>query len=82
VPGTSYLLSYWMFSDGEFPNEFRVSWGGATISDLTNIPGAGYTQYTFVVMATGTSTTLQFGGRSPPGYLLLDDVSVLSLGQP
>src|SRR5207244_6889397 len=78
VPGRTYRLSYWAFSDGEFPNEIRVQWGGTTVFDQTNIPGPPmYRFYSFDVTATSTSTDLQFGGFNGPGWMLIDDVSVV-----
>jgi hypothetical protein len=79
VPGTTYELSYWMYSDGLYPNEFRVSWGGNILSDLTNVTGPGYRQYTFDVTATAATTNLQFGGFNGPGWMLLDDISVVPI---
>ena len=74
--GTNYDLSYWLASDGGTPNEFSVSWGGTTLSDLMNIAAQSYTRYTYNVMATGSSTVLTFGSRDDPGYLHLDTISV------
>ena len=82
--GTSYLLSFWLDSPGGLAdNEFLVSWGGTTPFDGTNIPATGWTNLQFAVTATGTSTVLQFGFRDNPGYLGLDDISVVaSLASP
>src|SRR5262249_41120631 len=79
TPGVTYRLSYWMASDGGFPNEFKVTWGGATLFDQSNIPFQNYTLYTFDLTATGTTTDLAFSGFEGPGAVSLDDVSVTPL---
>jgi hypothetical protein len=87
TPGTNYTISFWLQSDGQFPNEFLVNWGGdastgvlqggTTLMDWTNIPAQSWTEYTFNVTATSASTNLIFGSRNDSGYLSLDDVSVV-----
>jgi PKD repeat protein len=79
TPGTAYSLSFWVNSpDGSTPNEFLASWNGNTLFDQMNLPEiTGWTNLHFAVVATGSSTVLQFGSRDDPSYLGLDDVSVL-----
>jgi PKD repeat protein len=80
IPGTSYLLSFWLDSpDGETPNEFLVSWNGSTLFDQTNLGAIGWTNLQFLVSATGTSTVLEFGFRDDPSYLGLHDISVVAV---
>jgi len=76
TPGATYLVSFWLESDGLTPNDFSASWGGTTIFSQDDIPSMPYTDFTFLETATGTSTVLQFGFRDDPGDLGLDDVSV------
>jgi hypothetical protein len=76
VPGNHYTFSFWFLSDGATPNDFSASFGGVTVFSVTNDPSHGYVQHTFDVVATGTSTVVQFAGRNDPGFLQLDDVSV------
>jgi hypothetical protein len=76
-----YDLSFWLFNAvvGGPPinNEFRVTFGGVVILDLLNAPGFSYTQFTFTgLAATGSSTTLEFAGKSGDGGYFLDDISV------
>jgi len=79
TPGTTYLLSFWLDSpDGATPNELQVSWDGNTVFDETDIPAIGWTNIQLLVTAAETSTVLKFGGQDDPGYLGLDDVSVVS----
>ena len=78
TPGQSYLLSFWLDSpDGGTPNQFQVSWNGATIFNQTNIAAIGWTNLQFIVRATGKNTMLQFGFRDDPSYLGLDDNYVI-----
>jgi hypothetical protein len=76
TPGQQYVLSYYLASDGGVPNGFGVEWNGTTVTGSTDIPQHGYQLNTFVVTATGSSTTLTFREFNSPGYLSLDDVSV------
>ena len=76
-PGTQYLFSWWLESDGGTPNEFEASWNGSVLFDQSNIPVGGYQQYSYTVTATGTSTTVTLGFQDNPGFLYLDDVSVV-----
>jgi hypothetical protein len=83
TPGATYLLSFWLDSaDGATPNEFRVSWDGATLLDATNVTAIGWTNIQFTVTATNTSTTIAFGFRGDNTYFGLDDVSVTRVVQP
>jgi hypothetical protein len=84
--GQSYLLSLWLDSPNinkkTTPNEFSVLWNGDTLFDQFDIGKIGWTNLQFVVTATSSSTTLQFGGRDDKYYLGLDDVSVISISPP
>jgi hypothetical protein len=84
TPGTSYLLSFWLNHSGGDPGDiFIVSWNGTTLLDETNPPAPEWTNYQFVVSATGTSTLLQFGFVADGAdYLGLDDVSVVAMPPP
>ena len=78
TPGASYLLSLWLDSpDGGSPNEFEVSWSGATLLDLKDIPAIGWTNIQLIVSATGTNTVLQFGFRDDVTWLGLDDIRLV-----
>jgi hypothetical protein len=52
------------------------------VLSLTNPPVFGWTNYLFVVTATGTNTTLQFGAQNDYYYFGLDDVSVTPIPLP
>src|SRR5208282_5770303 len=77
VPGNSYTLSYWVSHDEtDQDNDFQVSWGGNVVQDLHNASAFGWTNYSFTVTATSTSTVLKFSGYEGPAWYALDDVSV------
>ena len=77
MAGEPYTLSVWLDSPhGAIPNEFLVSWNGSTLFDGLNIPAVGWTNLQFSVVASGSSTVLQFGFRNDYGFLGLDDISV------
>lgn len=81
TPGT-YTLSFWLGNTGGTPNSFSASFGGVPIpgSSLTNAPASSYTFFTFSVVATGSSSLLEFAFRQDPGYWFLDDVVVVREG--
>jgi hypothetical protein len=81
--GQTYEIDYWMMVRGNAtPNEFKVTFGGNTLYDQTDIAGQAYTQYSFQLAATATTTTLQFGARNDPDWFYLDDVSVTAVPEP
>jgi hypothetical protein len=76
TPGASYIVDFFFQPDGGKPSDFSAIFGGTTLISLTNPPGSAFTEYTFVVTATGASTDLAFNFRDDPGFLFLDEVSV------
>jgi hypothetical protein len=82
VPGQNYLLSFWLANPATGAGQqFSVGWitnspAANQIYFITNPPVLAWTNITFVVTATGTNTTLQFGAQNPPDGFGLDDVSV------
>lgn len=80
-PGTGYLLSFWLNSTGDGPNEFKVTWNGSTIFDQTNLELSNWTNIQFIVTAATPSTALQFWTEtSPSPWFVLDDISVTPIG--
>jgi len=80
VAGATYDLSFWLQNNsGRATTHFEASWNGTIISTsvLDNSAVFGYTQFTFTgLLATGSSTSLQFGFRHDPAFWFFDDVSV------
>ncbi len=79
TPGQEYTFRWWMASDGDYANEFRASWNGASVFDEKDISRQGFQEYSSTVQATGTSSTIAFAFRDDPGYLALDDISVTAV---
>lgn len=83
VAGQTYRLTYWLTNEsGTPPNEFRALWDGTTIASLTNAAGFGYTQFTFLLTAVDSSTTVKFGFMHNPSYWDIDDISVVAVPVP
>jgi hypothetical protein len=94
TPGSTYTFSFQLGSDGEKPDHFEASFGGATVLALTDAPetpghdlihgpaAAAYTFYHFTQTATGPTTTIRFTAKNEPGWWALDDVSVTDLPEP
>jgi hypothetical protein len=80
TPGTSYVLSCWLDNSYADPgNIFSISWNGITLLNETNPVATSWTNYQFVVTATGASTVLQFSYMDiGANYLGLDDVRCAS----
>jgi hypothetical protein len=80
--GATYDLSFWYFPSGGVPNDFAVLWNGVQVLDILN-SGAGFNFNLFSVpglVATGTTTRLEFLGRQDPSFDGLDDVCVRTAG--
>jgi hypothetical protein len=78
IAGEHYTLDFWLANDGGSPNDFSVSWNSSTLPPfpLVNANSQTYTEYTYNLIATGTSTPLEFDFRQDPAYWHLDDISV------
>lgn len=63
-------------SDGAIPNNFFASFAGDTLFSASHIAKQGWTEYTFDVTASSSSSVLTFSSMDTPGYLGLDNVSV------
>jgi hypothetical protein len=78
VAGTSYTLSFWLANDSATtPNSFAAFFNGVQVFALTNAAVFGYTQFTIAgLVATGSSTVLDFRYRHDADFFRLDDISV------
>ena len=83
TPGAMYTVAFYLAQDttpgtGEPPNsnEVIVSFNGATLATLTDLPVEGYTFYSYTGLATSISTELSLTLGNDLGETLLDDVSV------
>jgi hypothetical protein len=76
VTGDTYTLSFEFAGDGD-PMELQAWFGGTLAEDLLNIPDTTLTEYVVTdLVATSTTTELEFLGRQDPGFDELTDVSV------
>jgi hypothetical protein len=77
IPGQRYVVSFWLANPAQgTPNEFRATWNGSMLFDQVDMDQFAWTNLQFVVSATGTSTTLQFGFQNDQNAFGLDDISV------
>ena len=76
--GATYDLSFWYTPDAGTPNDFAVLWNGVQVLDIVNsAPVFAFQLFTVSgLVATGTTTRLEFLGRQDPGFNGLDDVCV------
>jgi subtilase family serine protease len=88
VPGRSYILSFWLDNpQSGAGQQFLVNWNTNNFSTnqiyLINNPVVlAWQKMTFVVQATDTNATLQFGAENPPDGFGLDDVSMIAILPP
>jgi len=82
VPGVTYQIEFWLYNDGGTPSNFTASFGSTTLLSLNDSAAQGYTEYTYDVTATGSSTELLFVGEQNPAYWYLDDISVVPVTAP
>jgi len=81
VLGGTYLLSFWETSDGFTPNVFQANWGGSPVlGPVIDDPAHDYIHYTYTLVASTASTTVEFLNRNDPGFLGLDDVRIEDQG--
>lgn len=83
VPGQTYLIGFTLDNPMLMSSaEFSVAWNGMPLMDVTNLGLIGWLNFEFIVPASGTNSTLQFGFRDDPAYLGLDGVFVAPIPQP
>ena len=83
TPGTQYRIDFFFLPDGGNPSSFSATFGGATLTSLTNpAASASFIELTFFATATAANTVLGFNFRDDPGFMFLDDVSVNAVPLP
>ena len=78
--GQTYRLSFWLRNEAAGANDFKATWNGQTLLSLSNAAQSGYTQHTYTVTATGSTTALQFSARNDPSQWDLDNISLTANG--
>src|SRR5581483_382449 len=88
-PGQKYFISFWLINPfAKTPNIFIFNWNTNppatnTVLSLNNFTTTtAWTNFTFILTATGTNTVLQFGARNDNDYDGFDDVSVVPIPTP
>ena len=78
TPGEAYTLSFWLANEtaGSDVNDFKATWDGQTLLSLTSASQFGYTEYTYAVKATGSSSALEFSAANPSSQWDLDNISL------
>ena len=79
TPGDTYELDFWLSNLSPVGQcDFFVSWNGSVVagSGQLNAAAYGYKLFTFNLIATGSSTDLEFSGYNYPNAFTLDDVSL------
>ena len=77
IAGQNYLISFWLDNPvSGSVQQFLVNWNGTTLYDSSSPPAFAWTNFQFIVTASGTNSILQFGAENDPSYFGLDDVSV------
>ena len=78
--GQTYTLSFWLQNEASGRNDFTAKWNGQTLLSLTNAAQFGYTQYTYTVTATGSTSTLQIFRANGPSQWDLDNITLTASG--
>jgi hypothetical protein len=86
VPGQEYVFT---FDYAQMPltqtpdNLADVTWGAVALANnVQNVPATGWHFTGGLELATGTSTTIEFGFMNAPGWYALDDVDVEAVPEP
>ncbi len=80
VVGQAYTFSFDQKTLAGFTNEFDASFGGVQLLNLFDSPVASlFTHYSFTVVATSTTSRVEFDLRQDPAFSALDNVSVNSI---
>lgn len=79
--GSEYTVTFWAAQDtastAQYGNELLASFGATSLVSLSDIAIQGYTEYSYNVNATSSSSTLSLTLGDGLGEFLLDDVSVV-----
>ena len=78
--GQTYTLSFWLQNGESGSNDFKAIWNGQTLLSLSNAAQSGYTEYTYTVTATSSTTTLEFSAANGPSQWDLDNISLTANG--
>jgi len=82
--GQPYLLSFWLTNVPDSnnlttPNQLRVRFDNSVVFDAINMSILAWTNAQLVVSATSSNAVLEFDVRDDPGFIGLDDVSLVPI---
>jgi hypothetical protein len=80
--GEPLRIEFFMANDGRTPNDFHAAFDGNMLLSLTNDGTHRFTDFVFVVTATGLDTLIIGGFRHDIGFFGLDDISVAPVPEP
>lgn len=81
TPNESYTLNFSYAAGFWYPSELQVFFGGNLVDDLVNLQTTSLNSYTVSgLVATSSTTTLEFFGRQDPDYDQLTNISVTDDG--
>jgi hypothetical protein len=77
VSNQLYQLSFWLDNSVSGGGQhFIARWDGTNVLNLSSPPVFAWTNFQFLVTASGTNTELRFLDRNDPNYFGFDDVMV------
>ncbi len=84
VTGADYVFSFWLTNPGGGSDLANISWNGTDVFAISTPEGATdpalpWTQFSYSVHATGTSTPIQFLFQNSSTFFRLDDISVVQV---
>jgi hypothetical protein len=84
VAGSIYQVRFGLaLNDSAQPNSFSWTWNGVAESPaLVNSSAFDFTNFSAVVSATGSTSTIAFSFRDPQAFYFLDNVSVAAVPEP
>jgi hypothetical protein len=84
VAGSTYQVRFGLaLNDSAQPNSFSWTWNGVAESPaLVNSSAFDFTNFSAVVSATGSASTIAFSFRDPQAFYFLDNVSVAAVPEP
>jgi len=78
--GQQYTFSLWMYGDGT-PGEVTMTFAGTVLYQTEPTIGS-WTQQSFTVTATSTTSQVMIGGDNSPAYNYVDDASFQAVAAP
>ena len=77
IPGQPYHVCFWLNAVGDNPSFFNGYWDTPQFVSLTNPLTRGWTRYVYGPFTGTGNDTLMFTFRDDPGWIALDNVSVV-----